>query len=78
MALKETGIIQHIKAELTSTFSMVDMGPISFYLGLKIEQNRTNQTIKFFQPNYIDKMLVRFNPNKANVVSPSIKETSLL
>lgn len=39
MALKAGGIIQDIKAELVDTFSIVDIGPISFYLGLKIKQN---------------------------------------
>lgn len=42
MALKKSGIILRVKAELTTTFLMVDMGPISFYLGLKFEKNREN------------------------------------
>lgn len=46
MAPKESGIIQRVKAELIVVFSMVDMGSISFYLGLKVEKNREEQTIK--------------------------------
>lgn len=46
MAPKESRIIQRVKAELIVVFSMVDMGSISFYLGLKVEKNREEQTIK--------------------------------
>lgn len=34
MAPKESGMIERVKAELASAFSMADMGPISFHLGL--------------------------------------------
>ena len=46
MAPKDCRFIQCIKAELAATFSMVDMDPISFYLGLKIERDRIKRTIK--------------------------------
>ena len=77
MAPKETGIIQRIKTELIAAFSMIDIDPISFYLGLKVEQDRTNQTSKFSQPAYIDKILHRFYPDKTNIVNTSIKEMFL-
>ena len=44
---KGSGIIQRVKIELASPFAMVDMGPISFYLGLKVEPDRENRTINF-------------------------------
>lgn len=34
--------MQKIKRELSFAFKMVDMGPIQFYLGLKVERDRTN------------------------------------
>lgn len=37
IALKRIRIIQYIKAKLTTIFSIVDMGSISFYLGLKVD-----------------------------------------
>ena len=42
MAPKRSGIIQQVNAKLTAAFSTIDMGPISFYLGLKVERNRDN------------------------------------
>lgn len=38
MIPKGSGMIEAVKAELTLAFSMV-MGPISFYLGLKVERD---------------------------------------
>lgn len=60
MAPKESGMIERVKRELTSAFSIVDMGPISFYLGLKVLRDRENHTIKLTQPAYIDTILSKF------------------
>ena len=35
-----TGVIARVKMELTAAFEMGDMGPISFYLGLKVDRDR--------------------------------------
>lgn len=78
MAPKESGFIQRVKAELIVAFSMMDMGSISFYLGLKVERNREEQTIKLSQPAYIDKVLNKFHLGKANTVNTPMKETPLL
>ena len=37
---KNTWVIVGVKMELTAAFKIVDMGPISFYLGLKVDKNR--------------------------------------
>lgn len=60
IASKGSGIIQRIKVELVATFSIVDIGPISFYLGLKIKQNQMKRIIKLLQPAYIDKIFFKF------------------
>lgn len=78
MAPKESGMIERVKSKLTSAFSMVNMGPISFYLGLKVQRDRENRTIKLSQPAYIDKVLSKFHLNKAHSVNTPIKETVLL
>lgn len=35
--LKKSGVIEKVKRKLIVSFVMVDIGPMSFYLGLKIE-----------------------------------------
>lgn len=37
MGLKRLAVIKQIKGKLAAVFDMINMGPISFYLGLKIE-----------------------------------------
>lgn len=44
--LKGSKAIKKIKKELVLAFEMVDMGPISFYLGLKVKRNQKKKTIK--------------------------------
>lgn len=48
MGLKSIGIIAKIEIELIVAFEIVNMGPISFYLGLKIDRNCEKKTIKLF------------------------------
>lgn len=39
MGVKGLGYIKRVKSELATTFEIADMGPISFYLGLKVKKN---------------------------------------
>lgn len=57
---------------------MVDMGPISFYLGLKVEQDQERKTNKLSQPAYIKKSLVKFQLDKANSMNTPMKESAQL
>lgn len=67
-------MIEKVKQEFTATFSMIDMGLISFYVGLKMEQDQKYKLIKLFQPIYIEKVLAKFHFDKANLVNtPMIK-----
>lgn len=66
-----------MKAKFTAIFLMINMGPISFYLDLKLEQNQTNQMIKLLQPAYIDKILSTFHLNQAHTVNTLINKTTL-
>lgn len=71
-------MIERVKIELTAVFSMVDMGPISFYLGLKVDQDPEQKTVKLFQPAYINKVLAKFHLNKDNPVNTLMKEFAFL
>lgn len=57
MGIKGSGFIERVKAELAAVFWMVDMGPFSFYLGLKVKRDREQRTIKLSQPADIDRIL---------------------
>ena len=66
-----------MKGELTAAFKMVDMEPIQFYLGLKVERNREKQTIKLSQPAYIEKMLHKFFLQNATTAKTPMKGSLL-
>lgn len=77
MGPKGSGVIERVKVELAAAFEMVDMGPISFYLCLKVERNREKKTIKLSQPAYIQKVLTKYHLDKANSTNTPMKEAAL-
>lgn len=78
IAPKDSEIIERVKLELIFAFFMIDIGLISFYLGLKVQRDWENQTIKLSQPVYINKVLNKFYLNKVHTVNTSMKKTILL
>ncbi len=63
---------------MAAAFEIVDMGPISFYLGLKVERDRQKKTLKLFQPAYIDKILSKYHLDLAKPCNTSMKKAILL
>ena len=61
MGVKGSGFIERVKKELAVASDMVDMGPISFYLGLKVERDCIKKILKLFQPAYIGKILAKYH-----------------
>lgn len=78
MASKGSGFIERVKAELAAAFQMVDMGPISFHLGLKVDRDREKGTIKLSQPAYIEKVPRKFFLDQANPKNTPMKESAQL
>ena len=74
MGVKRLGQIEKIKRELAAVFEMVDMGPISFYPGLKVERDRQKKILKLFQPAYIDKILTKYHLDFAKPWNTPMKE----
>lgn len=77
MGPKGSRVIEKVKAELATAFKIVDMGPISFYPGLKVEQNWEKKIIKLSQPAYIQKVLTKYHLDKANSINTPMKEAAL-
>lgn len=78
MTLKNSGMIERVKLELIFAFSIIDIGPISFYLGLKVQQNWENWTIKLTHPAYINKALNKFHLDKVYAINIPMKEIAFL
>ena len=73
---KGSPMISEVKKQLNIAFKLVDMGPISHYLGLKVERNRDNRTIKLSQSTYIEKVLEKFHMQNAKSTTTPMKEGS--
>ena len=61
-------IIQ-LKKDLSKTFAMKDLGPAKQILGIRITRDRASRKLHISQEQYIEKVLCRFNMDKAKVVS---------
>jgi transposase InsO family protein len=53
--------MQTIKDQLSTAFSMSDLGPVNYLLGMRITRNRTNHTIQIDQTKYINEKLAQYN-----------------
>lgn len=57
---------------------MADIRSISFYQGLKVDEDQEKKIIKLFQPIYIDKILIKFHLNKAHFINIRMKKNAFL
>ena len=74
---KGSQMITEVKRQLKLAFKMVDMGPISYYLGLKVERDRVKRIIKLSQPTYIEKVLESFHMQNAKTANTPMREECL-
>ena len=71
--------INNIKRALTSDFKMSDLGPVSWYLGLKITHNISAGKMFLFQAPYVEKILERFGMQQAKGVNtPMVNQNALV
>ncbi|VVA10754.1 PREDICTED: Retrovirus-related Pol poly from [Prunus dulcis] len=61
--------ISKLKKELSKSFAMKDLGPAKQILGMSISRDRKNRKLRLSQESYIEKVLKRFNMDKAKPVS---------
>ena len=57
--------MESIKAYLNKSFSMKDLGETAYILGIKIYRDRSRRLIGLSQSTYLDKILKKFNMDKA-------------
>jgi hypothetical protein len=69
---RDTSKIDKLKEELSTSFSMKDLGSAKQILGMKISRDRKNGKLWLSQESYIEKLLDRFNMSKAKPVSSTL------
>jgi hypothetical protein len=50
-------MLEVVKSSLRKSFSIKDLGEVSYILGIKIYKDRSNRLIRLSQDAYIDKIL---------------------
>jgi Reverse transcriptase (RNA-dependent DNA polymerase)/gag-polypeptide of LTR copia-type len=68
--------IDKLKKGLSDKFRMEDLGPCSYYLGMKVTRDRPNRTIKLSQKGYLEKVLKDFGMWDCNTKHDTPMETS--
>lgn len=63
----------NLKEELSKQFKIKDLGPVKYFLGLNIEQNKENNIIKVNQKEYILELLDKFKLSDAKTVYTPIE-----
>ncbi|GKF20749.1 putative RNA-directed DNA polymerase, partial [Tanacetum coccineum] len=66
---KNIGRIAQLKQDLSKSFAMKDLGPAKQILCIRIFRDRGAKKLHISQGQYIEKVLRRFNMDKAKVVS---------
>lgn len=66
---KDVTKISQLKKELSNYFDMKDLGPAQQILGMQIVRERKNQRLWLSQEKYVERVIKRFNMDKAKPVS---------
>ena len=61
-------IVQNIKVDLAKFFSITDLGPLKYFLGIQITRDRQKRTIALSKTTFIQGTLKNFNMNDCNPV----------
>jgi hypothetical protein len=49
--------IQELKGRLSTRFSMSDLGPVAYYLGMAVTRDRPNRTLRIGQQSYLEEAI---------------------
>lgn len=72
-------VLKEFKDAMAQTFEMTDLGELSFYLGIKIERDRSKGVIRMSQAHYVAEVLERFGMSECKSVgTPLDTKTRLL
>ncbi|PRQ29843.1 putative RNA-directed DNA polymerase [Rosa chinensis] len=66
---KDVSMIRKLKADLSKSFDMKDLGPAKQILGMEITRDRQAKKLWLSQERYVERVLERFNMKEAKSVS---------
>uniref|UniRef100_A0A0A9YPH4 Copia protein n=1 Tax=Lygus hesperus TaxID=30085 RepID=A0A0A9YPH4_LYGHE len=66
--------IERFKHNLRNQFEMSDLGEVKNFLGLTIERDRSNKTMKIHQKDYIQKLLIKFGMDYSKPIGTPVEK----
>jgi hypothetical protein len=69
-------LISQFKQQLSSTFDMQDLGPVTYFLEVRIVRNRAKRSIQLIQDAYIRKVIKRYNLEDAKPTTTPLLQGS--
>ena len=72
LARRSESEMNQVKANLSRKFSTKDLGKLSYFLGMKIEQNEENGSVSIGQQAYTESLLEKFGMKDCNPVSTPV------
>lgn len=77
LAAPQSSIITEFITQFRSAYNLKDLGPLTWFLNIAIERDRTNRSVTLSQAAYIDKIATSFNlqdsPKVLSPLSPNIE-----
>lgn len=75
LASTSRAAIDSVKQHLSAHFKLRDLGPVKFFLGVKVERNRKKRTLQLSQQQYINDMLKRYDFDNCHPVSTPLNSS---
>lgn len=67
-----------MKSRLSSKYRMMDLGPVQQFLGIQVERNRQERTIRIHQGPYVESILRRFQMDNCNGIATPMEPNTQL
>ena len=71
LACKDNTWMEQVKKIIGNYFKVKDMGDLSYFLGVKVVQNKQNGSIWIGQPLYTEALLKKFKMDQAKAANAS-------
>jgi hypothetical protein len=74
---KDIASIKELKARLSNRYKARDLGPIGFYLGIRIHRDRPNRSISLTMDSYIERVVEEYHLTDALAADTPLPKSAL-
>jgi hypothetical protein len=77
LVTKDKKLIEILKEKLLKRYKARDLGPIGYYLGIRVVRNRSERSIKLSMEAYVERLITKYHLDDAPI-SHTLLPTSVL